>query len=46
MKMELREVPEPVLRGETDVMIRLGSVGVCGSDIHHYSEGRIGGLSG
>lgn len=42
-KMELREVPDPVIQGEKDVLIRLGSIGVCGSDIHYYSEGRIGG---
>ncbi|MCH2114877.1 MAG: alcohol dehydrogenase catalytic domain-containing protein [Pirellulales bacterium] len=41
-EMELREVPAPELREGTDVKIRLGAVGVCGSDIHYYASGRIG----
>jgi L-iditol 2-dehydrogenase len=41
-KIEVREVPEPQLTKNTDVLIRVGAVGVCGSDIHYYSEGGIG----
>lgn len=41
-EMELREVPDPEIRQPTDVLIRLGAVGVCGSDIHYYTTGRIG----
>jgi L-iditol 2-dehydrogenase len=41
-KIEIREIPEPAISRETDVLIRVGAVGVCGSDIHYYSEGRIG----
>jgi L-iditol 2-dehydrogenase len=41
-KIEVREVPEPQLTKNTDVLICVGAVGVCGSDIHYYSEGRIG----
>lgn len=41
-QMEMREVPDPVLVSEHDVMIRMGAVGVCGSDIHYYAEGKIG----
>ena len=41
--MELREVPDPVIENPTDVIIRMGAVGVCGSDIHYYTTGRIGG---
>ena len=40
--MELHEVPDPVIRQPTDVIIRMGAVGVCGSDIHYYRTGRIG----
>ena len=36
---ETREVPEP-LPGE--VLIKIGSVGVCGSDKHFYFDGRCG----
>jgi len=41
-KIEVREIPEPRLSRESDVLIRIGAVGVCGSDIHYYSEGGIG----
>jgi L-iditol 2-dehydrogenase len=31
-----------VLTRPTDVLIRVGCVGVCGSDVHYYTTGRIG----
>lgn len=37
-----REVPDPELRGESDVLLRMQCVGVCGSDLHYYRTGRIG----
>lgn len=33
--VELREMPVPEI-GETDVLLRVGAVSVCGSDIHQY----------
>lgn len=36
------EVPEPEILNDTDVKIRMTVVGVCGSDIHYYTTGRIG----
>jgi L-iditol 2-dehydrogenase len=41
-QMEMREVPEPVIINEKDVKIKMLVVGVCGSDIHYYTLGRIG----
>ncbi len=41
-KMEMREVPEPEMTADNDVLIRLKRVGVCGSDVHYYTTGRIG----
>jgi L-iditol 2-dehydrogenase len=41
-KMEVREVPDPVMQRDDDVLIRMGAVGVCGSDIHYYVDGKIG----
>ncbi|MBD14325.1 MAG: hypothetical protein CMJ72_04055 [Planctomycetaceae bacterium] len=41
-EMELLEVPTPQIKRSTDVLIQLGAVGVCGSDIHYYVTGRIG----
>lgn len=32
----------PTLLNPTDVKIKISVVGVCGSDIHYYSEGKIG----
>lgn len=40
--MELREVPDPQPPGPGQVLIRVGAVGVCGSDVHYYTTGRIG----
>ena len=37
--MEQRPVPRPA---PGDVLIRVSSVGVCGSDTHYYRHGRIG----
>ena len=41
-QMEMREVPEPEMTSDNDVLIRLSRVGVCGSDVHYYTTGRIG----
>jgi L-iditol 2-dehydrogenase len=41
-QFEIRQVPDPVISGETDVLVRIKTVGVCGSDIHYYTTGRIG----
>lgn len=41
-KMVMREVAEPQLMKPDDVKIKMSVVGVCGSDIHYYNQGRIG----
>ncbi len=41
-QMEMREVPVPEIERDTDVLIRMKRLGVCGSDIHYYTTGRIG----
>ena len=40
--MEMFDVPEPLLVNDSDVLIKMKSLGVCGSDIHYYTSGRIG----
>jgi len=40
-RIEMQERPIPV-PGPDDVLIRVSSVGVCGSDTHYYRHGRIG----
>ena len=41
-KMEMREVPTPSIINDNDVLIRMKTLGVCGSDIHYYVSGKIG----
>lgn len=41
-EMQMQDVPEPNLIQETDVLIKMKLVGVCGSDIHYYKTGKIG----
>ena len=41
-QMELRGVPEPKIEKDTDVLLKIEMVGVCGSDVHYYETGRIG----
>ena len=41
-QMAMRQVPEPALVNSGDVKIRMKSVGICGSDIHYYTQGKIG----
>jgi len=41
-RFEVREVRDPEIIRDTDVLIRVRMVGVCGSDIHYYKTGRIG----
>jgi L-iditol 2-dehydrogenase len=38
VRVEERPVPEP---GPHDVLVEIAAVGVCGSDVHYYEEGRI-----
>ncbi|MCX7017192.1 MAG: NAD(P)-dependent alcohol dehydrogenase [Candidatus Sumerlaeota bacterium] len=41
VRMETRPVPKPA---PDEVLVRVARVGVCGSDIHYYTHGRIGGF--
>ncbi|MCB9249991.1 MAG: alcohol dehydrogenase catalytic domain-containing protein [Ignavibacteriales bacterium] len=41
-QFEMEEIPEPKIIHPNDVLIKIKMVGVCGSDIHYYSTGRIG----
>jgi L-iditol 2-dehydrogenase len=41
-EIEMREVPDPVLRNTDDVKIKIIALGICGSDIHYYTRGQIG----
>jgi L-iditol 2-dehydrogenase len=39
VRIEQRPVPVPA---DDEVLIKVASVGVCGSDVHYYRDGRIG----
>jgi len=39
--LRLEELPAPT-PGPGEVLLRVAAVGVCGSDVHYYLEGRIG----
>jgi L-iditol 2-dehydrogenase len=41
MSMQERERPKA---GPNEVLVRVHRVGVCGSDVHYYTHGRIGGF--
>ena len=41
-EMEMMEVPIPAIVNDRDVLIRMKTLGVCGSDIHYYVSGKIG----
>jgi len=43
-QMEIRETPRPEISDPHGVLLRVGLVGVCGSDVHYYTTGRIGTL--
>lgn len=41
-KMEVTKAIIPQISGQGEVKIKLSTIGVCGSDIHYYAEGKIG----
>ena len=41
-QMEMFDAPKPDIQNDTDVLVRMQAVGVCGSDVHYYVNGKIG----
>lgn len=41
-QMEMKELPTPAILNQKDVLIKMKTLGVCGSDIHYYVSGKIG----
>lgn len=41
-EMEMQDAPDPRIETDDSLLIKLGVVGVCGSDVHYYATGRIG----
>jgi len=41
-RMTVQDIPEPEIRNDTDVLLKIERVGVCGSDVHYFETGHIG----
>ncbi|WET05937.1 alcohol dehydrogenase catalytic domain-containing protein [Lentisphaerota bacterium ZTH] len=41
-RIEMQTVPKPRIAAADDVLIRMQTVGLCGSDVHYYARGKIG----
>ncbi|MBB3105146.1 NAD(P)-dependent alcohol dehydrogenase [Azomonas macrocytogenes] len=41
-ELNVRDIDLPLELGPDDVRIRIHTVGICGSDVHYYTHGRIG----
>ena len=41
-KFEIVEGTKPQIKNDEEVLLRIDTIGVCGSDIHYYREGKIG----
>jgi L-iditol 2-dehydrogenase len=41
-RIDIAEIPMPRIERDTDVLVRVKVVGVCGSDVHYYVDGKIG----
>ncbi len=41
-KIEVVDRPAPALRQPADVLLKVTRAGICGSDLHYFTQGRIG----
>jgi D-xylulose reductase len=41
-ELSLRDIDLPEAVGPTDVKVKVHTVGICGSDVHYYTHGKIG----
>lgn len=40
--MKMHETPDPIICNPDEVLIKMRTLGVCGSDVHYYKHGKIG----
>ena len=41
-ELSLRDIDLPLEVGPDDVKVKIHTVGICGSDVHYYTHGKIG----
>ena len=41
-RIEVRDWPKPAIADKSDVLLRVQMVGICGSDLHYFSQERVG----
>ncbi len=41
-QIQIDDVPSPKLECQSDVLVKINYVGICGSDVHYYETGHIG----
>jgi L-iditol 2-dehydrogenase len=41
-KIEIKDVPSPELKSDNEVILKVERIGICGSDIHYFKDGKIG----
>ncbi len=41
-QMKMADVEMPKIQNDADVLVKMQTVGICGSDVHYYLTGKIG----
>ena len=41
-RVEIREVPKPAIQSPDDVLLRTAVTGLCGSDLHYFTDEKVG----
>jgi len=41
-RLEFIDVPQPQITKDTDILLKMAAVGICGSDVHYYETGKVG----
>ncbi len=41
-QLEISDIKPPQIKSPTDVLLKIEAVGLCGSDIHYFQNGKIG----
>ena len=41
-KIELKDIPLPKIQQSNEVLLKVERIGICGSDIHYFKDGKIG----